>query len=207
MGLKEMAERWGKTKDLVELIFLTLRTVNVRELQLKHGYTKGRKVRFDILDTGRHLVFALREGKVEIVTLFTGNPDVQVVFDKLCTLKHLRLGYRAGIHPGTGKRVAVSYAPLDAWKMSDVRSYGDSSTNDILSVVTLFLDLMVKVPAEKVASIIGPCEHDVTLAPAPAQKGAGAGGGPPASGGFFVTVHRPEESAPPLTPPGKLNVQ
>lgn len=159
--IKDALSKSERAFALLKLVMLALRNVDVKRIQTEYGYTKGRKVRVDILDSGRHFVFQIRSGKIDIIRMFAGKPDVQVVFGELCTLKHLRLGYKKGVSPGSGEPAAITYAPLTAWQMSDVRAHGDSSTNDILGVVKLFISMIATVDADEVVRIIGPCGHDI----------------------------------------------
>ena len=85
---------------------------------------------------------------------------MEIVIERLCVLKHLAHGKKAGIHPGKGHAVGMNYSILDAWRMGDIRTYGEASTNDVMSFLDVFLELINSIPIDKVDNIIGKCEHD-----------------------------------------------
>lgn len=137
----------------------------VKNLQEKRGFTKKRITRVHILDIGKHYDIQVVDGKMG-VALF-GRPAVHVYIRELCTLKHLRLGFKMGTDPATGQRKRMQYTLLNAWSSGDVSNQGEASTNDLFAFLDIFMELISMVGEEDVAKLIGPCEHD-----SPANRGS-----------------------------------
>jgi len=131
----------------------------VRQIQSEHGFTKQRVARIHILDADKHYTMKLVDGEIDLYKFTSPDPDVEIVIERLCTFKHLRKGYRLGVHPGTGKVVKMNYAPLDAWKYGDVRTYGAASTNDAIAFFKIFRDIVSLISEEDMDKLCGKCEH------------------------------------------------
>ena len=156
MGWVEQATKYY---DLVRLLIKVSQSLDVNSIQTKYNLTKKRLVRLFIKDANKYYTFQLSEGKL-IVKLTNPTPDVTIMLESLCTIKHLRLGRKAGCDPATGQRVEIRYTPWNAWRMGDIVSSGDASTNDMLSVMDIFTDIVANVPESEVVRILGACSHD-----------------------------------------------
>ncbi len=131
----------------------------VKNIQIENGFTKQRVARMHILDADKHFTMKIADGLIVLYQFTSPDPDVEIVIERLCTFKHLRKGYRFGIHPGTGAVVKMTYSPLDAWKYGDVRTYGAASTNDTVAFFKLFRDIVSMISEEDITKICGSCEH------------------------------------------------
>jgi len=158
-------EKWlarqKKSLDLLKLLVKISRTVDVDSIRQKYGWTKQRKTRIHFMDCRKHYTFTIKKGNLVVLTWPKNkDPDIQIEVDRLCVLKHLRQGKKLGIHPGTGDVVEMRYTLMSAWQYGDIRSYGESSTNDLMAFLDLFMDLMSNIDINEVVRIIGPCEHE-----------------------------------------------
>lgn len=149
-----------KALKMVALVLKVANSVDLDAIQRKYNFTGNRNVRFHVLDAGTHYTFRLSNGKLKLLSL-PRKPDVQVYMQELCTLKHLREGYKCGYNPTTKQKFRVSYSPWDAYRYNDVSCDGDSSTNDMLAFLDVFIDLMRLVNPDDVRKIIGSCPHDI----------------------------------------------
>jgi len=117
-------------KDQIEKLIVTLvvtinKTINIREMQIKYGYTEKRPFEFIITDrTGEKVItrakMRLDEGKL-IVLKGDTKPDFQVVTD-ISTVA--RIAYGAKNVNGE----FIPYDAFDAWLNGDIRVYGKGTT-------------------------------------------------------------------------------
>lgn len=148
-----------KYLQLIKLILLVSRSVDIESLRTKYGLEREKIMRIYVLDADKYYTLKVENGKL-MVKMFDPKPDVTVVINQLCTFKHLRLGMKSGMDPATGAKCMLKYTPMHAWRMGDISSYGDSSTNDIVAAVNMFVDIVGNIPESEVERIIGGCEHD-----------------------------------------------
>ena len=144
------------------ILLMKLAKINkehIKKIQIENGFTKQRIARIHILDADKNYTMKLVEGEISLYHFTSPDPDIEIVVERLCTFKHLRRGYRFGIHPGTGDTVKLPYAPLDAWKYGDIRTYGSSSTNDAISFFKIFREIVALVSEDDILKICGLCEH------------------------------------------------
>lgn len=156
-----MMEKAKRAYALADLVLTMSGRVDLKSIQDKHGFNRKRKARIHLTDCGINTTWQADDGRLRLLSWFPGTPDVEIAIKEICTLKHLRLGYKRGIDPSNGEPAPVVYAPLDAYRFGDVMAYGEASVNDILSFVKVFIDVMVAASAEEVMQIIGPCAHDM----------------------------------------------
>ena len=156
MGWGEQASKYY---DLVRLLIKVSQSLDVATIQNKYSLNKKRLVRMFIQDANKYYTFQLADGKL-ILKLTNPVPDVTIMLKELCTIKHLRQGKKAGWDPATGQRVELRYTPWNAWRMGDIVSSGDASTNDMLSVMDVFTDIVANIPENEVIRILGVCGHD-----------------------------------------------
>ncbi len=117
-------------KDQIEKLIVTLvitinKTINIREMQIKYGYTEKRPFEFIITDrTGEKVItrakMRLDEGKL-LVLKGDIKPDFQVVTD-ISTVA--RIAYGAKNVNGE----FIPYDAFDAWLNGDIRVYGKGTT-------------------------------------------------------------------------------
>lgn len=159
MGFTQRAE---KTLQLVILVVKLSKNhrEKIRDIQESRGFTRQRRTRIHILDAKKNFTFVVSKGKLKVKTMFQGDADIEVVIERLCTLKHLRKGKKPGMHPSGNQTIDMPYSPLDAWKYGDVRTYGDSSTNDLITFLDIFTEIITLIPENEVDKLIGKCAHD-----------------------------------------------
>jgi len=152
----ERAERYYK---LTKLLLAVAKNIDVSSMRSKYNFTKKRVVRIYIIDANKYYTFQLRDDGLKVL-LTNPTPDAIIIMEQLCTFKHLRLGKKAGMDPANGAKIMMRYTPWESWRMGDIKSSGDGSTNDFLAAMEMFTEMVGCIPEPDVVSIIGPCEHD-----------------------------------------------
>lgn len=159
MGIVEKAQRSWKLIMLIMEV-AKMKKDFVLDLQDKHGFHNRKTITIHIMDCQKQYTFRLVKGKLKLKLRFSGTPDATVIIERLCTLKHLRQGFKYGIHPYTDKVVKMTYAPLDAWNLGDIKTFGSGVVNDFAAILDLFVTIISLVPEKSMVKIIGRCAHD-----------------------------------------------
>ncbi len=161
MSFLETAKRYF---SLVELIFKVQQSLDVDSIRRKYNLTKNRRVCIYVGDADKYYKFKMTEKGIQPIFEMPGikaSVDINVSIPELCTFKHLRAGTKAGYDPATNTLIPMRYTPWTAWRMGDISTSGDSSTNDLICFMDVFTELMANIPVEHVNKIIGMCSHEV----------------------------------------------
>lgn len=159
MGIVEKAQRsWKFVLLIMEVSKIKKELIN--KLQDEHGFHDRRTITIHIMDCQKQYTFKLVKGKLKLKLRFTGTPDATIILERLCTLKHLRQGFKYCIHPYTDKVIKMTYAPLDAWNLGDIKTFGSGVVNDVVALLKLFVTIISLIPEDSLVKIIGRCAHD-----------------------------------------------
>jgi len=167
MDDKSIKDRWERAYNMM-LLLSELSKINrdkIREIQLRCGFTEQRRTRIHILDSDRQFDISVEDGKFIIHKYpweykFGKPPEVEVVIQRLCVIKHLRQGCIYGKHPTQNTTLKLRYAPIDSWSYGDVRAFGPRVTNDLKVFMDLFTEIITLIPEDKVVKVVGKCIHE-----------------------------------------------
>lgn len=137
----------------------------VKEVQRQYGFDRNRVVVANFKDVKRMIPFKMDNGKMVILDPEKDKipkPDLVIVVNRICMLKHLREKKIRGWHPSLMRYVAVPFTPMDAVQHRHIRPISDDPKlfTEVVLAGTALSDIIDFIPAKELRDILGPCEHD-----------------------------------------------
>lgn len=135
----------------------------IDQIRKQHSISGNRVVVVNFKDFKMTIPFKLENSVVTILDPEKiGKPDVVVVVNEICVIKHLRQGYIYLPHPTTRKMTAQPFTPYDAWAFRYIQAVSNDPTlfSEALLASQSIDELMVYLPMEDIVKAIGPCRHD-----------------------------------------------